>query len=82
MPLQEVSIAGRPPGGVQRDQIERRSVRSAVIRRVRDQLEMRQFAVADLMQDLARLGVAVVVRFFGLQGAENLERSAARTQDR
>ena len=53
MPLEEVSIAGGPPGGVQGNQIERRRVRSAVIRRVRDQLEMRQFAVADLMQDLA-----------------------------
>ncbi len=39
---------------------------------------MCELAVAFFMQDLAGLGVAVVVDLFGLQGAENLERSAGK----
>ena len=62
MTLQKGPVPGRPPGGVQSDQAERRGVRGAVIGRVRDQLEMGQFAVAYFMQDFARLGIAVVVR--------------------
>ena len=39
---------------------------------------MRKLAVAHFMQDLAGLGVAVVVHFLGLQGAENLQCSARK----
>ena len=67
MLLQQRAVAGRAPGGVQRDQIERRGIGGAVIRRVRDQLEMRQFAIAHFVQDLARLGVAIVVALLRLQ---------------
>ena len=67
MPLQQRAVAGRPPGGVQGNQIERRRVGGAVIRRVRDQLEMRELAVAHLVQYLAGLGVAVVVLLRRLQ---------------
>ena len=37
---------------------------------------MRKLAVAQLVQDLARLGVAVVVVFLGLQRPEHVERAA------
>ena len=61
------SRSGRAPSRVQRDQIERRGVRGAVIGRVRDQLEMRQLAVAHFMQDLTRFGISVVVLLLCLQ---------------
>ena len=54
-------VAGGTPGGMQRDQVKRRGVGRAVIRRMRDQLEMRQLAIAQLMQDLARFSIAIVV---------------------
>ena len=78
MPLQERPVAGRAPSRMQGNQIERRGVRGAVIGRVRDQLEMRQFAVAHFVQYLAGLGIAVVVVFLCLQGAENLQCSARK----
>ena len=76
MLLQQRRVAGGAPGGMQRDQIKRRGVRGAVIRRVRDQLEMREFAVAQLVQDLARLGVAIIVALLRLQRAEHVQRAA------
>ena len=78
MPLQERPVAGRAPDGVQRNQVERRRICGTVIRRVRDQLEMRKLAVAHLVHYLAGLGVAVVVRFLRLQGAEDLQCSARK----
>ena len=76
MLLQQRAIAGGAPRGMQRDQIQRRGVRGAVIRRVRDQLEMRQFAVAQLVHDLARLGVAIVVALLRLPAAQHVQRAA------
>src|SRR5437764_2815364 len=63
---------------MQRDQIERRRDRRAVVGRVRDQLEMRKLAVAHLVHYLAGFGVAVVVHFFCLMGAEDLQCSARK----
>ena len=62
------SPAGGAPGGMQRDQPQRGRVGGAVVRRVRDQLEVREFAVAQLVHDLAGLGVAVVVALGRLVG--------------
>ena len=67
MALQQGLVAGSPPCGVQQDQIKRGGVRRAVIGRVRDQLEMSEFAVAHLVQDLARLGIAIIVLRLGLK---------------
>ena len=75
MPLDQRAVAGGPPRRVQRHQIERRRVGGAVVRRVRDQLEMRQLAVAQLVQDLARLGVAVVVALLRLVLPQHLQRA-------
>ena len=82
MPLDQRAVAGGPPRRMQRDQIQRRRIGGAVIRRVRDQLEMRQLAVAQLVQDLARLGVAVVVALRRLLAPQNLQRTARRIPDR
>src|ERR1700693_5919637 len=76
MALQEGPVAGRPPGGVQGDQVERRRVCRPVIGRVRNQLEMCKFTVPYFVQYLAWLGIAVIVFFLRLQGAENLQCSA------
>ncbi len=76
VPVEQVALAGRAPGGVQGDQPQRRGVGGAVVRRVRDQLEVRQFAAAKLVHDLAGLGVAVVVPLARLQAAQDLERAA------
>jgi len=52
---------------MQGNQIERRSVCGAVIRGVRDQLEMGKFAIPYFVQYLAGLGIAVVVLVLCLQ---------------
>src|SRR5262249_13247205 len=75
MPLQQRFVAGCPPGGMERDQVERRGVSRAVVRRVRDQSEVSEFAVPDLVQDLARLCVAIVVLFLRLERTQDLERA-------
>ena len=76
MPLQQRPVAGRPPGGVESDQIERRRIGRAVVGRVRDQLEMGELAVAHLVQDLPGLSVTVVVPILGLKRAQDVERAA------
>jgi len=78
MPLQQRPVAGRSPGGMQRNQIERRGIRGTVIGCVRDQLEMRKLTIAHFMQYLAGLGIAVCVLVRRLQGAEDLQCSAAK----
>src|SRR6516162_8363061 len=52
MTFQQRLVAGRPPRGVKGDQIERRCIGRAVVRSVRNQLEMGEFPVAYLVQDL------------------------------
>ncbi len=74
--FQQRVIAGRAPGGVQRDQIQRRGVGGAVIRRVRDQLEVREFTVTKLVHDLAGFGVAEIIAFLRLPAAQHIQRSA------
>lgn len=78
MPLQEPSIANRAPGGVQSDQVKRRRICGAVIGRVRNQFEMRKFAIAHLMQYLAGLSIPVVVLILCLQRAEDLQCSSCK----
>ena len=84
VPAQQIEVPGRAPGGMEGDQVKRRCVRRAVIRRVRDQVQRRQLAPAKLVQDLARLGVPVVVPRGGLPIAQYVQRGAAelRVQDR
>ena len=77
MPLDQCAVAGGPPGCMQRDQIKRRRVGGAIVGRVRDQLEMRQLAVTQLVQDLAGLGVAVVVALRGLKSPQDRQRRRA-----
>src|SRR5262249_48111897 len=69
MPLQQPQVAGRTPGSVQCYQIKRGRIRGPVVWRVRDQLEMRKLAVAQLVEDLARFGIAIWIVLLGLQRA-------------
>ena len=43
---------------------------------MRDELEMRELAVPQFVEDLARFGVAVWVIVLGLQRTENFQRPA------
>src|SRR6185436_4058988 len=74
--LKQPSVAGCAPCVVQRDEVEWRRVGSSVVRGVRYQLEVRQLAVANLVEDLAGLRVAIVIALLGLQRAQYLEGSA------
>src|SRR5262252_2034322 len=67
--FQQLSVPGRAPGGVQGYQIKRCRVGGAVVWCVRDELEMRKLAVAQLVEDLSRLSLAVWIVFLGLQPA-------------
>ena len=49
------------PGLVQGQQIERGGVPGAVVRGLGDEIEVSELSVADLVHDLARLGVAPVI---------------------
>src|SRR5216684_3362794 len=73
MPFQQRPIAGCPPGGMKSDEIEWRGIGCAVVRRMRDQLEVSKLSVANLVQDLARLCVTVVVLILCLEGAQEVE---------
>src|SRR5919197_991356 len=73
MPFQQRSLAGRPPRGMKSDEIEWRGVGCAVVRRMRDQLEVSKLSIANLVQDLARLCVTVVVLVLCLEGAQDLQ---------
>ena len=75
MAVDEAAVAGGAPGGVQGHEVERGRVGGAVIGGVRDHLEMREFAVAEFVQDLAGFGVAVVVALLCLISAEDLKRA-------
>jgi len=52
---------------MQRDEVERSRVGCTVIGRVRDQLEVGELSIANLVRDLAWLGITVVVLGFRLQ---------------
>ena len=77
MPDEQVAVSGSPPGRMQGNQIERRGVRCAVIRRVRDQFEVRQFAIAELVRDLSRFGVPIVIALRRLVAPEDIQRPAS-----
>src|SRR5262245_6106140 len=62
---------------MQRYQIERRRIGRSVIGGVRDELEMRELAVPQLVKDFARFGIAIWIVLPGLQRAQNLERAAS-----
>jgi hypothetical protein len=51
-----------------------------VIGRVRDQPEMHELAVAQLVHDLAWFCVAVVVALLRLVGAQHVERAAGKVR--
>src|SRR5947199_1649291 len=69
--LAKQRIVAQPlPRLVQDDQVERRGVGGAVVRRVRDQTEVGELAGAHLVRDLAGLGVARVVPLRRLQLGE------------
>ncbi len=76
MLLQQPPVACAAPGVMQHDQIEHGGVGGAVIGRMGDQLEVRQFAGAQLVHDLARLRVAVVVALCRLQPSQHVQRAA------
>ena len=67
MPLEQRLVARCPPGGVQRDEVQGCRIGCAVIGCVRDQLEVCELSVADLVRDLAWLRVTVVVLGLRLQ---------------
>src|SRR5437763_875854 len=74
--LAKQRIVAQPlPRLVQDDQVERRGVGGAVVRRVRDQTEVGELAGAHLVRDLAGLGVARVVPLRRLQLGELPERA-------
>ena len=72
--LTEQAVVPEPaPGLVEGDQVQGGRVVGAVVRGVRDLPEVGQLAEADLVGDLAGLGVAPVVHFGGLQLGQLLE---------
>ena len=76
-----VGVAVPAPGERGDEHVERRRVVRPVIRGVRDEVERGELAVADLVLDLARLHVAVVVVRVGLERGERAqaaEREARR----
>src|SRR5262249_31133149 len=74
--FEQAVVAGGAPSRVQRYQIERRRVGSSVIGGVRNQFEMRELAVTQFVQDLARLGIATWIVLLGLQRTENFQGAA------
>ena len=74
--VEERVVAEPFPRLVERDEIERRRVRGAVVGRVRDLVKVRELAEPELVRDLARLGVAKVVQLRRLVLGERLERAA------
>lgn len=48
-------------------------VSSAIVWRVGNQLQLREFPAAKLVHDLARFSVAIVVAFRRLQGAKRIQ---------
>ena len=73
MALKEIRIAGRYPGRVQHNQIQRGCVGRAVVGCVRDCLEVRELAQSQLVHDLPGLGIAVIIPLLRLVAAENLQ---------
>src|SRR5215469_2939800 len=77
--LPEQRVISQPlPGLVQRDQIKRSRVGGSVVGRVRNLFAGGEFADADLVQNLTRLGIAVVVNLRGLQLSEDFQCSPGK----
>src|SRR5258706_14182875 len=75
MPLDQRSVARGAPGRMQRDEIQRGGIRSAVVGRVRDQFEMSELPVAHFVQDLAGFGIAEIVSLLGHARTKYFERT-------
>ena len=80
--VEERVVAEPPPRLVERDEVERRRVRGAVVGRVRDLVEVRELAEPELVQDLARLGVAKGVELRRLVARRASRARRARTRGR
>src|SRR5215813_10596026 len=65
---------------MQRDEVKRRRVGCTVIGRVRNQLEVCELSIADLVQDLAWLRVTVVVLGLRLQRTQNVEAATRKVR--
>src|SRR5262245_50330448 len=76
MRLQERLVAEPLPRLVQYDEVARPGGGGSVVRRVGDQPEVRQLAGAQLVRDLSRLGVALIVDRGCLELGELPERAA------
>ncbi len=77
MALQQRLITSRTPGGMKRDQIERRRVGRPIVGRVRYQLEMGKLSIANLVQYLAGLSITIGVLVLCLERAQDVERAAS-----
>src|SRR5262249_17839796 len=73
MPLQYPPAGSGTPGCVQRDQIDRRAISGALIWGVRNKLEMRERAEAQLLEDVSRFCIPVGVVLRRLQRAEEIQ---------
>src|SRR5580704_15476554 len=78
MPLQQSLVASCAPSRVQGDQIERRGVSSAIIRRMWNQSEMRQLTVAQFVEYLAWLSVSIRIVFLCLERAKYVQRATRK----
>ena len=76
MPLKERLVACRAPGCVQRDEVERRSISCAVVRRMRHQFEMREFTAPQFVENLAWLSIPVRIIDRRLKRAKEFQRPA------
>ena len=61
---------------MQSDYVKRCRISRAVIRRVRDELEMGQFAISQFMHDLAGFSIAEIVTFLRLPAPQHLKRTS------
>src|SRR6516165_8228183 len=78
MPLEQHFVAGCPPGGMQRDEVKRCRIGRAVIGCMRDQLEVCELSIADLVRDLAGLRIAVVILGLRLQRTKDVETATGK----
>ena len=70
MPFQQRPVAGCPPGGVKSDEIEWRRIGCAVVRRVRNFVQMRHLSDAQFMQNFSRLFFPPLVNLFALKARQ------------
>ena len=78
MPFEQRLVPGCPPGGVQRDEVKGGRIGRPIIGRMRDQLEVGELSVADLVRNFARLRITVVVLDLRLQCTQNVEAATGK----